>query len=201
MNTKKCSACELTKPTTQFGKNSIKQDGLCAACKDCRNKRKKRHYDNNRESEVRKAAEWNKRNPDRVRENKRRSYHANADMVRENARKKYAANRDKIAAQNAEWRKANPAKCREIKARRRAAKLQRTPTWLNAAQRIQIAEIYKSAAALSATLGISLHVDHIVPLQGELVSGLHVPWNLQILVGEDNNRKYNHLPENLRNWF
>ncbi len=75
-------------------------------------------------------------------------------------------------------------------AKRRAAKLQRIPPW---ADEEAIAQIYARARALTVETGIEHHVDHEIPLQGKLVSGLHVPANLQILTGSENSRKRNHF--------
>ena len=73
-------------------------------------------------------------------------------------------------------------------ARRVAAKLNRTPPW---ADMDAISAVYEAARKLSAETGIEHHVDHKIPLQGRLVSGLHVANNLQILTGSDNCRKGN----------
>jgi hypothetical protein len=73
-------------------------------------------------------------------------------------------------------------------ARRRAAKLQRTPSW---ADYDAIAAVYAEAQRLTRATGVPHHVDHAIPLQGKLVSGLHVHQNLQILTGLENIRKCN----------
>ena len=68
-----------------------------------------------------------------------------------------------------------------------------TPVWLTAEQRKQIRNIYKEAQLLAKETGQKYAVDHIVPLMGKEVCGLHVPWNLQILTFEENLRKSNKL--------
>jgi hypothetical protein len=69
-------------------------------------------------------------------------------------------------------------------AKRRAQKLKATPPWLTVAQLLEIEEFYRNRPA-------GFHVDHIVPLQGENVRGLHVPWNLQYLPALENIKKSN----------
>jgi hypothetical protein len=73
-------------------------------------------------------------------------------------------------------------------AKRHAAKLRRTPPW---ADQALIRSVYEQARQLTESTGVEHHVDHIYPLQGRLVSGLHVHTNLQVLPGADNCRKNN----------
>lgn len=87
------------------------------------------------------------------------------------------------------WDKNNTDKRRAIKAKRRASELQRTPKWLNKEHYKQIENFYKIANTLSKD--IKYEVDHIIPLQGKNVSGLHVPWNLQVLTRSENRSKSN----------
>ena len=77
--------------------------------------------------------------------------------------------------------------------RRHASKLKCTPPWLTEDQLKQIESYCSLAKELQWLSEEPLEVDHIVPLQGENVSGLHVPWNLQILPKSLNCSKGNKL--------
>jgi 5-methylcytosine-specific restriction endonuclease McrA len=89
------------------------------------------------------------------------------------------------------WQKENADKVNSYAAQRRAIELQRTPNWLTDAHKIQILDFYQEAKVKEKLFGGKYEVDHIVPLKGETVSGLHVPWNLQILTKEENCSKNN----------
>jgi hypothetical protein len=112
---------------------------------------------------------------------------ANKDKVKEYCK----VNRDaKRKALNA-WRKANPDKSREQYAKTRMSRMKRIPVWLSEQDQRAIKEMYKLAIRKEKETGIKWHVDHIIPLMGDNVSGLHVPQNLQVLPASENMRKSN----------
>ena len=99
-----------------------------------------------------------------------------------------ARNRKKRNNQSSVNRKTEKGRLRgrAYKAARRAAKLQQTPPWLTEAQKKEIRDIYKNCPE-------GYHVDHIIPLKGKEVRGLHVPWNLQYLPAAENLKKGNRV--------
>jgi len=96
--------------------------------------------------------------------------------------------RNKIVAK---YKRNNRSTVNATNGKRRAIKINRTPPWLLEEHFKQIAEFYKMAQELEKIFPWKQHVDHVVPLQGESVSGLHVPWNLQILSEKENLEKSN----------
>jgi hypothetical protein len=66
-----------------------------------------------------------------------------------------------------------------------------TPKWLGEEDRKSTASMYMLAEKMEKMFGMKYHVDHIVPLRGKNVCGLHVPWNLQILEASLNLAKSN----------
>lgn len=109
----------------------------------------------------------------------------NKERLRKNRAEYYANNKDRELSNNKKYSEANPHVMRAKDAKRRASKINRTPKWLTEFDLDYIKSIYAQAKFFG------MHVDHIVPLQGKTVSGLHVPWNLQLLTPEDNLRKSN----------
>lgn len=113
------------------------------------------------------------------------------------------ANKEKIAASNLAYRTAHKDRLKAIRrkycvdnsdkiaalaSKKRAAKLQRTPAW---AHKHLIDRHYGYAKIMTDATGIEYHVDHIVPLRGENVSGLHVHNNLQVITATENLKKHN----------
>jgi len=103
-----------------------------------------------------------------------------------------------ILKRNKVWRENNREKARHlsniskktnrkyynaVEANRRAAKLNATPKWANLDK---IKDIYKNCPK-------GFHVDHIIPLKGKNITGLHVDYNLQYLPALDNIKKGNRI--------
>ena len=89
------------------------------------------------------------------------------------------------------WAQNNTAAVAAITRKRRAAKLNRTPVWLSEFDEVKIKCLYQFAAMRTRESGQKWHVDHIIPLQGTLVSGLHVPDNLRVILAVENHKKNN----------
>lgn len=92
------------------------------------------------------------------------------------------------------WRLKNPDKARAYTANRRAAKLKRS-CLMRPEHEAAIAALHAEAIRLTIETGVRHEVDHVIPLQGKTVSGLHIPWNMQVLTAAANGAKSNTLDE------
>lgn len=155
---------------------------------------------NHRDQQRRRKQTWASANHDHLRQYNQNWTNANRDKKHENDRRWRDSNPDYQslkAAYDKEycklWALKNPDKANARAAKRRAVRLRATPAWLTNNDYREILGYYTDAQKLSEQNGIDHVVDHIVPLQGKDVCGLHVPWNLQTLTKYENASKGNRL--------
>jgi 5-methylcytosine-specific restriction endonuclease McrA len=147
--------------------------------------------------------QYRKRKAVQISEYNAAAYAKNKEARKQRAREYYLAHKQEraeyytshpeIKLANRKYYAGHVSKFRAKLAKRRAAKLEATPPWLTAEQFAKIEAVYAEAKRLEVADGVKRHVDHIYPLQGKTVCGLHVPWNLQILTSAANLRKSNKL--------
>ena len=132
--------------------------------------------------------EWRRRNPDFY----KRLYAASeGERARSRAKRKSA---EQSRRDTAKWRERHPARNAEVIRDSNAVRRACVPPW---ADREAIKAIYQECRRITRETGIEHHVDHIIPVRGRRVCGLHVPENLRIITARENLRKSNRLPEML----
>lgn len=215
-----CKKCSLEKPDSEFGKSSRgRLKGSCKECeseyqkayylanrekvlartsvtsKNWRLNNKERASEANKQYRIDNAErissrkkELRSQNKEKESEYARQYYAKNRDKRLENSRTWHAENKENIYERKKLWGKENPHIRAEYAMRRHARKLQATPSW---ADIDEIREFYRDAARLTLETGYKWEVDHIVPLQGKLVSGLHNQFNLRVIPKSDNAAKHN----------
>lgn len=172
MSSKVCSRCCGQQPIDQFCKSKVTKDFLSAWCKTCQ---KDYRLENKEKQKAYFSAYYQ--------DNKEKKDKQSSDYV--------SRNRDKVNAYSRDYAKTIRHKRSAYAMKRYAQNKNCTPSWLTEEHFKQIEDFYWLASDLRATTGQEYHVDHIVPLQGKDVCGLHVPWNLQVLPSDINIAKSN----------
>lgn len=151
---------------------------------------------------------YREKNKDRLRAYRQAWRKANPEKRLEQGRRYRKKHPDILRAKSLKWKKANPERAAEVsrrtrlkckarvlanKAKYRAGKRNRTPIWVDKEHLWLIKQAYELAILRKKLFGFEWHVDHIIPLNGKTVSGLHVIENIQVIPGKENllkNNKY-----------
>ena len=164
-------------------------NAICVECIKIANVDK---YKNNRESQLASWRKWHESNKDIHNIRVKRWQEANKDKTRKNAKAWVLANPEKVKAKALRYIKKNPDAYTARAVANVAKQAKRVPKWLTSDDRWMMREAYNLAKLRTQMFGFAWEVDHIIPLRGAIVSGLHVPINLQVLPKTENRDKKNH---------
>ena len=130
---------------------------------------------------------WYAKDPERARNDSKQWYSENKEYAIQAATDYKRARSVWWKEYHKKWRNENPSKILAWVHKYQSAKLQATPIW---ADFDAILKIYEMAQSMRDS-GVPCEVDHIIPLRSNLVCGLHVESNLQIVNPMTNNKKGN----------
>lgn len=186
MLNKRCPRCGEVKIVSEFDKNKARHDGLASICKICKTEDRKNYI---------------KKNPTKYKQKRREQYLKHKDSEAD-SNKKYRRNNaikfkvysvnyknrhpDRVKASQEKYRKNNLSKFAAKSAKRRA--VQKNSTFEVDSK---INRVYAVARMLTKLTGKEYQVDHIVPLKGVNVCGLHAYNNLCVIPAKDNLKKGN----------
>lgn len=205
---KECGQCHEFKTLDNFSRS---RNHCSSYCKKCVNENGKIYYSlpenkqrmqeysqkyanipENKKRIKKRLKEWQNKNKDKSHKYSKKWNDTHKTKRTEIVNFWKSRNPDKVKSYNkksgAKWAANNKGKRNAIDMRRKAGLIQRTPKW---ADLDKIREFYVEAERLTKETGIPHEVDHIIPLQGKNISGLHVHNNLQILTKSKNRSKKN----------
>lgn len=155
---------------------------ISGGCIACRQIAYQKWAENKKARKLQLAQSYRSADPQKYLDSAQRYKNENRESVRASARDWKASNQSRYRELTAKWRRNNPGKVAASNRARKLRQTRATPAW---ADLKAIREIYIEAARLG------MHVDHIIPLNGESVCGLHVEGNLQLLTPMQNAVKGN----------
>jgi hypothetical protein len=200
---KVCSEAKLFAPGTWVQKKGIAIGRVCLACaasivaqhRKADPLRAKmlaaKWVDDNRAYANEVTRKWRTENPGKAKAAVDRRLAANAERVRKAKKAWGQANVGSVKQRVKDWHTQNPGKAASYSKARSCAKQHRTPLWVDEEHSFLIDEVYGLAALRTKLTGLQWHVDHVLPLRGRKVSGLHVIENLQVLPAKLNLVKSN----------
>lgn len=203
-SSKVCTRCKVDQPLSEFSPNKTGKYGKQSRCKACYREIRMESYRKDPAKDQAMSRRWKLNNPERNSQIMREWRDANVEHRKAYAAEQYRRDPERGRDAAKAWRDANPGKSLESVMRwvmlnpvhsrglKRSSHamsasgrgLQRfTPAW---ADKSAINKIYIEAVRMTRETGRMHHVDHIIPINGKTVSGLHWEGNLQILLKEEN---------------
>ena len=170
---KTCNLCKIPKKLGEFNKHSGRKDGYNERCRVCSRDVQRK---------------YRRVSLEKTRQQNRESYQRCKARVARYGQDYRKSNKESISQRMRQYLQQNKAEYAARDATRRARKLEATPTWSDP---IKIKHVYWVCNFISELTGVKHHVDHIHPLQGKTICGLHVHTNLQILTAKENRAKGN----------
>lgn len=179
---KTCNKCKESKEETQFYANKRMKDGLNTFCIAC-------HKHDNL---ARKAK--NRANPEYLQAEslyRKRYYLKNKDLLLKNLKLWRQNNKSYLQIYNKHYRQTNMTRLAFLCQKRKLDIQNRIPSWTTTDDLWLLSEAYSLAAFRSKIFGFQWDVDHIIPLRGKIVSGLHTIENIQVIPAITNRKKSN----------
>lgn len=210
---KTCTKCQICKPLFSFTKHAKTKDGLRHWCRDCQRTYMQKYKKDNPKIISAQKARYRVKHKDELRpknrihsETFRERHREELNELNRQRRSDDFRHREKRLAIEMAYRFRNKIVCAERRrkwanenkslvihyaVKRRLALSKRVPNWLNQDDLMQIKTQYQIAKHKNVKNGQKWVVDHIIPLRGKYVSGLHVPQNLQVIDYSTNAKKSN----------
>lgn len=217
---KECIKCNVNKPDSAFYRKPS-DGRLLSQCRNCQSAYKaaydKKHkevkkayavkyFSENRERVLKSSRIYKANNPEKLKESRRRyrtqnretlalknkAYRdAHKETINARVRDHYKNNREQQLLVKKAYKKANPDKVKFHKTNRLAAKRQRSPVKCNELDLFVFSEAASLVVVREKATGTKWHIDHIEPLQGTTVSGLHNVFNVAVVPATYNLHKSN----------
>ena len=189
---KLCPKCDRTLDLSSFSKDRSTASGLSAWCRDCTRAKNAKRYEEDKERRLAKQKAYHQENREVILERFKQRYQSMPDVYKAEAQQWADNNRDKVRAKAQRYYRSKPEYFLEKSRRRQLLVAQQTPAWVDLEK---VRAIYAEARRLTESTGIPHEVDHVIPIKGRNVCGLHWEGNLEIKTQEANRRKYNKMDD------
>jgi len=197
MKSKECSKCKTVKALDEFPNRKDAKDGKRSECKVCVVEYNRTYNEIHKLALTAYRKDYKEVHKVKIAAYQKEYREVNklelAAYKKEYSVRYCAENKESIAKRSSAYSKNNPEKMNAHTAKHRAKKLQAVPVWdiNNEETKLFLQSIYRLSSSFTKLHQTVFNVDHIIPLQSDLVCGLHTPANLRIITASENSSKGN----------